>query len=130
MSLLSDCASLHLENLSERLDLSFLNEAQLAELTEALALSDFIADSLMKQPELLTELFNSGLLESTQRTELLKSELQEMLMATIDEIQLHKVLRQFRRKHMLIIAWRELLGKASLEESFKHISFLAGTRKK
>ena len=47
------------------------------------------------------------------------------LSATQDEMQLHTLLRQFRRKHMLIIAWRELLGKASLEESFKHISFLA-----
>ena len=72
MSLLSDCASLHLENLSERLDLSFLDEIQLAELTEVLSLSDFVADSLMKQPELLAELFNSGLFESAQRTVLLK----------------------------------------------------------
>ncbi|MCP4323161.1 MAG: bifunctional [glutamate--ammonia ligase]-adenylyl-L-tyrosine phosphorylase/[glutamate--ammonia-ligase] adenylyltransferase [Alteromonadales bacterium] len=125
MSLLSDCASLHLQNLSERLDLSFLKKEELAELTEAVALSDFIADSLMKQPELLAELFSSGLFESAERTDLLKTELQETLKVTTDELQLHKALRQFRRKHMLLIAWRELLGRASLEESFKHISFLA-----
>jgi glutamate-ammonia-ligase adenylyltransferase len=125
MSLLSDCASHHLENISERVDLTFCNETQLTELNTVLGLSDFIADSLMKQPELLAELYNSGLLLSAQRTALLQEELENNLNATNDEPQLHKVLRQFRRKHMVIIAWRELLGQASLEESFLHISFLA-----
>lgn len=125
MSLLSDCASHHLENLSERVDLTFCNETQLTELNTVLGLSDFIADSLMKQPELLAELYNSGLLVSAHRTVSLQEELENNLNATNDEPQLHKVLRQFRRKHMVIIAWRELLGQASLEESFLHISFLA-----
>ena len=125
MSLLSDCAARHIENLSERVDLTCCNASQLAELKAVLGLSDFIADSLMKQPELLAELYESGLLQLAERTELLKEELKGNLSATIDETQLHKVLRQFRRKHMVIIAWRELLGLASLAESFKHISLLA-----
>ena len=125
MSLLSDCAACHIENLSERVDLTFCNASQLAELKTVLGLSDFIADSLMKQPELLAELYESGLLQLAERTELLQGELKDNLSATTDETQLHKVLRQFRRKHMVIIAWRELLGLASLAESFKHISLLA-----
>ncbi|WP_022939850.1 bifunctional [glutamate--ammonia ligase]-adenylyl-L-tyrosine phosphorylase/[glutamate--ammonia-ligase] adenylyltransferase [Psychromonas hadalis] len=125
MSLLIDCASIHLENLKQRVDLSFCSETQLIALKTALGLSDFIADSLMKQPALLEELFNSSLFVLEERTEALKAELESNLATTIDEEQLHKVLRQFRRKHMVIIAWRELLGKASLTESFKHISFLA-----
>lgn len=125
MYLLSDCSSHHLENLKERVDTSFLNEDQLNELIAVLSLSDFIADSLMKQPTLLAELIDSNLLLCEKRTELLQKELQDNLNVTNDETQLHKILRQFRRKHMVIIAWRELLGKASLAESFKHISFLA-----
>jgi [glutamine synthetase] adenylyltransferase / [glutamine synthetase]-adenylyl-L-tyrosine phosphorylase len=125
MSLLSDCGSHHIENLRERVDLTFYNDTQRAELKTVLGLSDFIADSLIKQPELLAILYNSGLLVSGERTKLLQEELENNLKATNDESQLHKVLRQFRRKHMVIIAWRELLGQATLEESFKHISFLA-----
>ncbi len=125
MSLLLESASHHLENISERGDLSLLNEVQLTTLKKVLGLSDFIADSFMNQPELLPELFNSGLFDVAERTQLLEEELQHCLSASVDETQLHKVLRQFRRKHMVIIAWRELLGNATLQESFKHISFLA-----
>jgi glutamate-ammonia-ligase adenylyltransferase len=125
MSLITDCASHHIENLSERVNLDFCSASQITELKIVLGLSDFIADSLTKQPELLAELYRSGLLTLSQRTEQLKEELQNCLTNTTDETQLHKTLRQFRRKHMVVIAWRELLGQASLEESFEHISFLA-----
>ncbi|GLS90667.1 glutamate-ammonia-ligase adenylyltransferase [Psychromonas marina] len=125
MSLLTDCAAHHLQALSERVDLSFCNEAQLSELKQVLGLSDFIAESLIKQPELLSELLSGGLLTLPERTQLLQEELRACLAVTADEIQLQKVLRLFRRKHMVIIAWRELLLKADLSESFKHISFLA-----
>jgi glutamate-ammonia-ligase adenylyltransferase len=125
MPLLTDCATHHLENLAERVDLSFCNTSQLEELTTIFGLSDFIADALVKQPTLLAELYDSGLLTLTERTADIKEELQNCLSATNDEVQLHKVLRQFRRKHMVIIAWRELIGQANLQESFKHISFLA-----
>ena len=57
MPLVHDCATRHIENISERLDLSFVNEGQLAELTTVIGLSDFVADSIMKQPQLLVELF-------------------------------------------------------------------------
>jgi len=125
MPLLAKCSSQHIENIRERVDLSCCNEQQLTELKLVLGLSDFVTDSLMRQPELLAELLTSGLLDSVDRTLQLKEELQHCLLATTDEIQLHRVLRQFRRKHMVIIAWRELLRKADLKESFLHISFLA-----
>ena len=125
MSLLITCSSHHIENLSERVDLHFCHKDQLAELETVLGLSDFVADALIKQPILLEELLKSGLLALAQRTEQLKDELQSCLGNISDENELHKLLRIFRRKHMVIIAWRELLGKADLDESLKHISFLA-----
>jgi len=125
MSLVNDNAVRQFANLSQKIDLSFLSGIQLADLKTVLGLSDFVSDALLRQPELLTDLLKSGLLELEQRTELIKEELQNRLLATTDEQQLHKILRLFRRKHMLIIAWRELLGKASLQESFIHTSYLA-----
>ena len=125
MSLLVDCAAHHLQNLSERVDLTFCNEEQITQLKSVLGLSDFVAESLIKQPNLLAELYASGLLLLAERTVVLREELKERLAETTDELQFHKVLRQFRRKHMVIIAWRELLQNADLTESFKHISFLA-----
>jgi glutamate-ammonia-ligase adenylyltransferase len=125
MSLLDSHALQQFESLSDKIDLSFLTVSENADLKAALGLSDFISDALLTQPALLTELIASGLLESEQRCALIQKELQDVLVATTDEISLHKVLRQFRRKQMLVIAWRELLGKASLAESFMHLTYLA-----
>ena len=125
MSLVSERASYHFQHLGQKIDLSFLTEKQQSDLTTALGLSDFINDALLTAPELLTELFAGGLLESEQRKVQIKDELQAVLSLIEDEPALHKALRLFRRKHMLVIAWRELLGKASLEESFEHTSYLA-----
>ena len=125
MSLLNERALSHFENLEQKIDLSFLNEKQRCDLKAVLGLSDFINDALLRSPGLLAELFAGGLLESEQRSVQIMEELQRVLSAVDDEPALHKALRLFRRKHMLVIAWRELLGKAGLEESFEHLSYLA-----
>ena len=125
MSLLIKTAQKHLQQLSDRLDLSTLTEQQIKQLSEVFSLSDFVAESLIKQPELVNTLFESDLLDSSQRADSIINELTAVLSETETEIQLHQVLRQFRRKHMVVIAWRELLNRSSLEESFEHISFLA-----
>jgi len=125
MSLLNDNALRQVEKINQQIDLSFLSAAQQADLKTALGLSDFISDALSKQPQLLTSLYASGLLESEHRTAQITEELQSLLSTTQEELLLHKALRLFRRKQMLVIAWRELLGKASLEESFQHTSHLA-----
>ncbi|WP_019613575.1 bifunctional [glutamate--ammonia ligase]-adenylyl-L-tyrosine phosphorylase/[glutamate--ammonia-ligase] adenylyltransferase [Psychromonas ossibalaenae] len=125
MSLLSDNALSHFENIRQQLDLTSLNDLQISDLKTVLGLSDFIVDAFSRQPELLLELLNSGQLELDQRCAQIKAELREALFNSADETALHKTLRVFRRRHMVIIAWRELLGKASLEESFEHTSYLA-----
>jgi len=125
MSLLLETAQKHLQQLSERFDLSVLTEPQVTQLLDVFALSDFVADSLIKQPEMIVPLFNSGLLTSADRNEQIINELQSLLAETQDEVRLHQVLRQFRRKHMVIIAWRELLNQSTLQESFEHTSLLA-----
>ena len=125
MSILIETAQKYLQQLSERCDLSALDKQQHQELLTILSLSDFVADALIKQLTLLHTLLESNVLNNKDRTQAIKVELQTVLEKTHDENQLHQVLRQFRRKHMVIIAWRELLNRSTLEESFEHISLLA-----
>jgi len=125
MSLLNKNALFHLQNLNRQTDLSFLSAAQRSDLQQALGLSNFISDAFSRSPQLLAELSESGLLDSEQRTAQIAKELQDLLCSIDSEPALHRALRLFRRKQMLVIAWRELLGKADLQESFKHISYLA-----
>ena len=125
MFLLTATAQKHTQQLSERFDLSDLSEQQQKQLFEVFALSDFVADSLIKQPDLITDLFESNLLTSADRKEQLIDELKTILMNIETEPQLHHALRLFRRKHMVVIAWRELFNLSSLTESFEYISLLA-----
>ena len=125
MSLLNDAALRHFHHLNERLELTFLKQSEKAELIKVLGLSDFIANSLIKQPALLQDLLDGNLLNTAQRKAEISNELKSQLSTVTDEPTLYKVLRLFRRKHMVVIAWRELLGKASLAESLEHTSYLA-----
>ncbi|WP_417697415.1 bifunctional [glutamate--ammonia ligase]-adenylyl-L-tyrosine phosphorylase/[glutamate--ammonia-ligase] adenylyltransferase [Psychromonas sp.] len=125
MSLLIEIADKHFLQLSERLDLSFLNEQQKQQVYDLCALSDFVAESLIKQPNLLEILFASELLQSEDRNTLIQSDLQAQLETVQTELELHQTLRLFRRKYMVVIAWRELLNISSLQESLAQTSFLA-----
>lgn len=88
-------------------------------------LSDFVADSLIKQPELLGPLLASGDLDQAERWPTYEGDLAALLAGVTDEEALKRILRQFRRSRMLVIAWRELLGHAAVEESFIHLTKLA-----
>lgn len=88
-------------------------------------LSDFVADSLIKQPELLGPLLASGDLDQAERWPAYEGDLAALLVGVTDEEALKRILRQFRRSRMLVIAWRELLGHAAVEESFIHLTKLA-----
>lgn len=88
-------------------------------------LSDFVADSLIKQPELLGPLLASGDLAQAERWPAYEDDLAALLAGVTDEEALKRILRQFRRSRMLVIAWRELLGHAAVEESFIHLTKLA-----
>lgn len=125
MSLLNKNAQQQLDNLLEKIDLSFLSEKQQRQLKDVMTLSDFIRDALFNQPELIKELFDSGVLKRSRRCEQIRDDLQNALSVVKDEQCLHQLLRQFRCKQMVIIAWRELLGEANIEESFIHLSYLA-----
>lgn len=89
------------------------------------ACSDFAADSLCRQPELALELENERDLFNADRAGRYQPELAALLAGVNDEPTLMRVLRQYRRRELLLIAWREMLLGAEVEESFVHISALA-----
>lgn len=78
----------------------------------------FVAQQCIQYPSLLTELIKSG--------DLLKPP-EYPLMVSFSEQDLMKALRQFRRREMLRIAWRDLAHWAPLEETLQSLSNLADT---
>lgn len=98
-----------------------------AEVRRAFALSDFIAESAIQAPTLLLDVLASGELTQACRYEAYAPVLAAQLQDLFDEEALKRQLRLFRRRHMLVIAWRELLGLAEVEESFIHLTRLADT---
>lgn len=104
---------------------SLLTPTQIAESRYIFGLSDFVAESCINNSELLLGLWQSGLLSESNRLDKVQSELNTLLMQCESETMLHRNIRQFRRFHMCVIAWRELKQQATLAESFSHTSQLA-----
>lgn len=102
-----------------------LPESTRQTLLTLLGLSDFVADSLIKRPGLLAETLASDALTRAERWPAYEPELAALLAEVADEEALKRILRQFRRSRMLVIAWRELLGESEVEESFIHLTKLA-----
>jgi len=98
-----------------------------AELTCLFGLSDFIADSCLQYPLMVLELLQSGELYQARRHADYGPRLAAALAGIEDDEAFKCALRRFRRRHMLVIAWRELLGRAQVEESFSHLTALAET---
>jgi glutamate-ammonia-ligase adenylyltransferase len=93
------------------------------ELDFLFAASPFIANACVRKPELLTRLLTN------LDTAFDKARLAEQAAAFIgqpqDDTQLKQLMRQFRRQQMLLIAARDLTGRATLDESLGHLSELA-----
>ncbi|ALG68659.1 bifunctional [glutamate--ammonia ligase]-adenylyl-L-tyrosine phosphorylase/[glutamate--ammonia-ligase] adenylyltransferase [Beggiatoa leptomitoformis] len=87
------------------------------------ACSPFVARHCVQYPQLLEELINTGDLFTPP--EAYPSHLDDFLGETLDEISLMQKLRLFRRREMVRIAWRDLTGWASVEETLKSLSNLA-----
>ncbi len=93
------------------------------------ACSRFVAQNCVHSPDLLKDLVDTGDLFNAPSLNHYKDSLkQEVInLGNEDEIALMQVLRLFRRREMVRIAWRDLAGWASLEETLKSLSDLADT---
>ncbi|MCW8971771.1 MAG: bifunctional [glutamate--ammonia ligase]-adenylyl-L-tyrosine phosphorylase/[glutamate--ammonia-ligase] adenylyltransferase [Gammaproteobacteria bacterium] len=95
------------------------------ELLRVLALSDFVAQTLVREPALLTELMNSGDLHRQYDELHYRRVLGDRLEDCLNEAQLGELLRRYRRREMVRIAWRDLTGHADLVETTADLSNLA-----
>jgi glutamate-ammonia-ligase adenylyltransferase len=87
--------------------------------------SGFISEHFLRSPATIIDLVDSGDLFSPARRLDYAGELQTL---NIDsEASLAKQLREFRRREMLRIAWRDLAGWADLDETLSDLSQLAET---
>lgn len=91
------------------------------------AYSDFIARSCISDREMLANILRTGVLTNDERACSYEVNLKKHIANAKDDTEFRHLLRTFRRQEMVIIAWRELMGKSRIEESFRHLSILAET---
>jgi glutamate-ammonia-ligase adenylyltransferase len=87
--------------------------------------SEFIATTCLRTPPLIIDLARDGrLFESSDEVWLGADLDMEAAQATTEE-DIQRVLRVFRRRHMVRIGWRDLANWAPLEETLRDLSDLA-----
>ena len=101
----------------------FANKTFSASVLKVCGCSQFISENWLRDPSLISDLVVSGDLFSSLRHEAYALALQEQ--AVDSEVVLSKQLRQFRRREMLRIAWRDLAGWSDLDETLRDLSVLA-----
>lgn len=89
------------------------------------ACSDFVATSCVRQPELLYDLLQSGDLLRDYLPEYYARRLRQLVSRVRTEEALAEVLRAYRRREMVRIAWRDLAGWTDLEQVVRDLSALA-----
>ena len=89
------------------------------------AISDFVAGLCHRGPGLLADVLDSGDLLADSWPGVLGRRVADRLAACGNEPALYQMLRQVRQREMLRIAWRDLAGWASLEETLRDLSDLA-----
>ena len=101
-------------------------EALLAEIRRVLGASEFVARHALRSPEWVTDLLGSRDLNTPRDHDSCRRRLDRLLPGGLDaDAELPTALRQFRRDEMLRIAWRDLSGRAPLEEILSELSHLA-----
>ncbi|XQE66664.1 bifunctional [glutamate--ammonia ligase]-adenylyl-L-tyrosine phosphorylase/[glutamate--ammonia-ligase] adenylyltransferase [Pseudomonas sp. P3C3] len=94
-------------------------------LRRSCALSDFVHEQAVRDPQLLVELGESGDLERRFAAGELRGQLQALLADCPDEDELGRRLRRFRNREQVRIIWRDLNRLACLAETCGDLSDLA-----
>jgi len=101
-----------------------LSTQQLADFKFTLAISDFVFTSAMQAPMAVIELFSTETVYQEQQPNYTQLLINAVANCT-SEPQLHKILRDFRRQHMVNIAIADLLLNRDLKQSLLALSNLA-----
>ncbi len=94
-------------------------------LPRVFASSEFVANSCARDAGLLSSLFLEGSLLTALPSDAFARQVHEAGNLASDETQLMKLLRTWRRREMVRIAWRDLAGWSSVEESLRDLTELA-----
>lgn len=86
-------------------------------------LSQFVTETIHRDEKLAQVL--PDMLAEPSRQASYRKRLAALLAECQDEMSGHRVLRQFRNREMVYIAWKDFLHAWSLEESLSHLSQLA-----
>lgn len=104
---------------------AILEHSRVAEtLPRVWACSEFVAGSCMRSPALLADLIADGNLFSLSPDDWMAQEIEARVQGDT-EADLMESLRRFRRRHMVRIAWRDVAGWATLDETLSDLSTLA-----
>ncbi|MGN0894295.1 MAG: bifunctional [glutamate--ammonia ligase]-adenylyl-L-tyrosine phosphorylase/[glutamate--ammonia-ligase] adenylyltransferase [Succinivibrio sp.] len=90
-----------------------------------LALSDFVANTIFSYPKECCALLQAGSLDKNNSTDDFSEVLNSYLSEKLSEFELKKRLRILRRTRCMVIAWRDLIGSADIDETFYSLSTLA-----
>ncbi|WP_213894763.1 bifunctional [glutamate--ammonia ligase]-adenylyl-L-tyrosine phosphorylase/[glutamate--ammonia-ligase] adenylyltransferase, partial [Raoultella ornithinolytica] len=115
----------HWQTVVDRLPADFPLSTLSPQAQSVMAFSDFVQQSLVAQPQWLTELENSP--PEAQEWRHYADWLQAALAGVNDEATLMRELRLFRRRIMVRIAWAQALSLVSEESSLQQLSALAET---
>nr|VFJ66651.1 MAG: glutamate-ammonia-ligase adenylyltransferase [Candidatus Kentron sp. DK] len=90
-----------------------------------LACSDFVANTCIRNPALLSDLLESGDLARTYPVDHYRQRCRAALSPVSSEEELLPILRKIRQREMVRIAWRDLAGMAALDETVRDLSAFA-----
>ncbi|TLU67274.1 bifunctional [glutamate--ammonia ligase]-adenylyl-L-tyrosine phosphorylase/[glutamate--ammonia-ligase] adenylyltransferase [Thalassotalea litorea] len=101
-----------------------LTQAQLADLKRTIALSDFAREQLLSSPQLIEPIFTQpdGHLFSKEQ---LADELTNLLAECEGEVELHQILRRYRKQYLIRFAINDFCSDLSLKVSLQHLTDLA-----
>ncbi|KPJ77875.1 MAG: hypothetical protein AMJ54_06430 [Deltaproteobacteria bacterium SG8_13] len=115
-----------MQNAAESAQIAFADEKQFKEdCAQVFPFSEFISRSCIQAPAMLADLIESGDLARSYSGEEARRRLEQQADEVESEEQLAAVLRRFRRREMVRIAWRDLSGRADLAETMDDMTRLA-----
>ncbi|MFH2132020.1 MAG: bifunctional [glutamate--ammonia ligase]-adenylyl-L-tyrosine phosphorylase/[glutamate--ammonia-ligase] adenylyltransferase [bacterium] len=103
------------------------DEALRTSLSNALVFSEFITQTFILNPGLMIEMIASGDLQIVCGKKAYETKVESALEEVTTESELGQALRWIRVREMVRIAWRDINGQASLNETLENLSDLAET---
>ena len=89
------------------------------------SLSEFVAKTCARKPEMLSDLILSEDLERHYSSETYTEKLEKALSGVREEADLNRILRQIRQREMVRIAWRDLSALSNLSETMRDLTSFA-----